>query len=112
MMSHTSVDGCFASNGEFREAFADMLGVSPASFNGSEWLKAERLVTPLGAMVAVADAHALHLLEFCDRRALATELTRLRTSAKGSIGVGRFPAIDQVEEELGRYFDDPAQADR
>ena len=35
---------------------------------------AERIETPLGAMLAVADDKGLRLLEFADRRALEREL--------------------------------------
>ncbi len=57
-------------------------------------------------MVAVADQHALHLLEFLERKALPRELDRLWTMSDGRIGFGRpAPPIRQVAEELSRYHD-------
>ena len=47
------------------------LGEPPSQLRGRELLKADWLQTPLGAMLAVADAQALHLLEFFDRPALS-----------------------------------------
>ena len=43
---------------------------------------AERIETPLGAMLAVADDKGLRLLEFADRRALESELSTLRQRLK------------------------------
>jgi AraC family transcriptional regulator of adaptative response/methylated-DNA-[protein]-cysteine methyltransferase len=67
-------------------------------------LKADWLETPIGAMLAVADQHALHVLEFFDRQALATELTHVRKATQSSISFGRLPPIDQIEAELAAYF--------
>ena len=55
-------------------------------------------------MLAVADAQALHLLEFFDRPALSGELKRLQKSSGSSIGFGRFASIDRIEAELADYF--------
>ena len=56
-------------------------------------------------MLAVADPHALHLLEFFDRKALPAELTRLRERTRSTISFGRAAPINQVEAELRAYFD-------
>lgn len=56
-------------------------------------------------MVAVCDKHALHLLEFVDRKALPNSLKKLQAYAKGSLGLGRFEITDQVEAELKAFFD-------
>lgn len=84
----------FASASAFRTAFARLLGTTPASFTGAALLRADWIDTPLGAMIAVGDKSALHLLEFADRKALAGELTRLRSQVRGDIGVGRYPPTD------------------
>jgi AraC family transcriptional regulator of adaptative response/methylated-DNA-[protein]-cysteine methyltransferase len=101
---NAQLDAGFDSPSGFRAAFARLLGQSPGSFTGNELLKAELLDTPLGAMVAVTDAHALHLLEFMDRKALPTELKKLRTLARGRLGLGRYPLMDRIEAELDRFF--------
>lgn len=56
-------------------------------------------------MLAVADPHALHLLEFFDRKALPAELSRLRERTRSSISFGRVAPIIQIEAELRAYFD-------
>ena len=96
----------FDSGSGFRAAFARLLGVPPEALtrSGDALLKADWIDTDLGPMIAVADAHSLHLLEFADRPALPRELARLHKAAKGRIGLGRTPAIDQLESELQRYL--------
>jgi len=94
----------FESPSGFRSAFARLLGQSPSHFIGHERLKADWIETPLGPMITVSDRQGLHLLEFADRKLLPSELKRLRKATQSEIGLGRFAASDQVEEELGRYF--------
>ncbi len=55
-------------------------------------------------MIAVADDHALHLLEFADRPALPKELERLRKAVKGRVALGRPAPIDQAAEEMRAYL--------
>src|SRR5438552_13771242 len=62
----------FESASGFREAFSRIFGDPPTRLRRAKArpaLFAERIETPLGAMVAVADDEGLRLLEFADRRA-------------------------------------------
>lgn len=94
----------FSSPSAFRKAFAKLLGANPAEFLNDALLKADWIETPLGAMIAVSDASALHLLEFADRKALPAELQKLRKATRGNVGVGRFAPTDQIEVELKAFF--------
>ncbi len=94
----------FESPSGFRAAFARLLGQSPARFTGKELLKADWIATPIGAMIAVADRRSLHLLEFLDRKALPTELKKLRRAARGDVGIGRLEPVDRIAAELEAYF--------
>lgn len=76
----------------------------PVAAREAAVLRADWVQTPLGAIVAVADAHALHVLEFADRKGLQAELRALHRAYDGGLGLGRFPAIEQVERELAAYF--------
>lgn len=98
------LDAGFSSPSAFRTAFAKLLGTTPANFTGDALLKADWIDTPLGAMVAVSDKSALHLLEFADRKALPTELQKLRTQVRGDLGIGRHAPTDQLESELSSFF--------
>ncbi|MDX8353432.1 trifunctional transcriptional activator/DNA repair protein Ada/methylated-DNA--[protein]-cysteine S-methyltransferase [Cognatiyoonia sp. IB215182] len=94
----------FDSPSGFRAAFAKLLGQAPAEFQRDALLQAAHIATPLGAMIAVCDHNALHLLEFADRKALPAELRRLRKMAKGQIGIGETAITTQVRAELDAYF--------
>ncbi len=94
----------YESDGGFRSAIAQLVGDCPARLRGRELLKADWIETPIGAMLAVADPHALHLLEFFDRKALPAELSRLRERTRSSISFG-WAAPIQIEAELRVYFD-------
>lgn len=89
----------------FRAALARFLGLSPRAFRADAPLQAAPVETPLGTMIAVCDAHGLHLLEFMDRRALSRELQRLAATSPGGLGCGRVALHDRVEEELAAYFE-------
>jgi AraC family transcriptional regulator, regulatory protein of adaptative response / methylated-DNA-[protein]-cysteine methyltransferase len=99
------IEAGFDSGSGFREAVTRLIGECPAALKGRELLRADWIETPVGAMLAVADQHALHLLEFFDRKALSTELARLRTTTRSSIAFGRLPPIDLIEAELRTYFE-------
>jgi AraC family transcriptional regulator of adaptative response/methylated-DNA-[protein]-cysteine methyltransferase len=94
----------FESASAFREAFARLLGCTPAELTGGGKLMASWIDTPMGAMIAVADKRALHLLEFIERKALATELKKLSQLYNADLGIGRYPPIEQAEQELRQYF--------
>lgn len=98
------LDAGFDSPSAFRQAFAKLMGQNPSDFASDALLRADWFETPLGPMVAVCDKHALHLLEFVDRKALPKSLQKLRTYAKGALGFGRFEITDQVETELKAFF--------
>jgi len=99
------LDAGYSSSSAFRSAFAKLIGVAPGRIAKDGLLKADWLDTPLGAMIAVSDSKALHLLEFADRKALPNELMKLLKTVKGDIGIGRFEPINQVEQELKDFFD-------
>lgn len=98
------IDAGFSSPSAFRDAFARLLGQPPGAFSTDPLLWADWFDTPLGAMIAVSDASQLHLLEFAERRALATELKRLNAACKGRIGFGRQKPTDQVEHQLAAFL--------
>ena len=98
------IEAGFESPSAFRAAFARLLGRAPGSLPAAARLRADWIATPLGPMIAVADARALHLLEFADRRALPAELAALAREAKGDLGVGRTAATEAAEAWLRAYF--------
>lgn len=98
------LDAGFDSPSAFRAAFARLLGQPPAAFTGDAMLLACWIDTPLGAMIAVTDNNALHLLEFADRKALPAELRKLGQMTKDRIGIGETAISTQTKSELTAFF--------
>jgi len=94
----------FESASGFREAFTRILGDPPTAAKDRAGLLAERIETPLGAMLAVADDEGLRLLEFADRRAFERELTILRQRLRTNVVPGEHPHLDAVRAQLADYF--------
>jgi len=88
----------------FREAFTRIFGDPPTAAKARPALFAERIETPLGAMVAVADDEGLRLLEFTDRRALEKELPILRKRLRTNIVPGEHRHLDAIRSQLADYF--------
>ena len=94
----------FGSASGFREAFTRVFGDSPTSAKTRACLFAERIETPLGGMIAVADDEGLRLLEFTDRRATERELSTLRKRLRTNVVPGEHPHLDAARSQLADYF--------
>ena len=94
----------FESASGFREAFTRIFGDPPTSAKSRAPMFAERIETPLGAMVAVADDEGLRLLEFADRRATERELSILRKRLRTNIVPGEHPHLETIRSQLADYF--------
>src|ERR1700682_5022282 len=97
-------DSGFESASGFREAFTRIFGNPPTASKSRACMFAERIETPLGAMLAVADDEGLRLLEFADRRALERELAILRQRLKTNVVPGEHRYLDAIRTQLARYF--------
>src|SRR5207302_474319 len=93
----------FESESGFREAFTKMFGEPPTN-KASAPLLAERIDTPLGAMIAVADDEGLRMLEFFDRRATERELLALRKQLRTNVVPGKHSHLEAVRSQLADYF--------
>src|SRR4026209_453172 len=98
-------DECgFESATGFREAFNRVFGESPTAVKARDCMFAERIETPLGTMLAVADDKGLRLLEFVDRRAVERELKILRQRLKTNVVPGEHRYLTAIRKQLARYF--------
>src|SRR5437660_1169616 len=93
----------FKSESGFREAFTKMFGEPPTN-KASAPLLAERIDTPLGAMIAVADDEGLRLLEFFDRRATERELLALRNRLRTNVVPGEHRYLTATRQQIADYF--------
>lgn len=102
------LDASFGSASAFRAAFARLLGRAPGDLDPDPMLKADWVITPLGDMISVSSRSHLHLLEFMDRKALASELGQLEKRTKGRLGIGQTDPGAQIKSELKAFFDGQA----
>src|SRR6478735_10437200 len=94
----------FESASGFRDAFARIFGDSPTAAKKQGGLFAERIETPLGAMLAIADDEGLRLLEFVDRRAMEREMSILRSRLETNIVPGEHRHLSAIRKQLADYF--------
>ena len=94
----------YESTSGFREAFTRIFGTPPRGAKAGHCLLAQRIETPLGTMLALADEAGLRLLEFADRRGLERELAGLRRRLKCAIVPGSNATLEKTRAQLARYF--------
>src|SRR5213596_10609 len=94
----------FESASGFREAFTKIFGEPPTNAKTRSPLFADRIETPLGAMIAVADDQGLRLLEFIDRRATERELSILRKRLRMNVVPGEHRYLTATGQQLADYF--------
>lgn len=99
------LDAGFESASAFRASFSKLLGRAPGKLDTAPILFADWIETPLGPMIAVCSTSQMHLLEFVDRKALKTELSKLDKLAKGKVGIGKTQPGEQIRGELNAFFD-------
>src|SRR5215217_5790558 len=88
-VDHARNGSGFESESGFREAFTRIFGESPTNARMHAPLFAERIDSPLGPMIAVADDEGLRLLEFIDRRATESELSTVRKRLHTNVVPGK-----------------------
>lgn len=94
----------FESESGFREAFLKIFGEPPTTAKARAPLFADRIETPLGQMIAVADDAGLRLLEFIDRRATERELSILRSRLQTNVVPGEHRHLTTTREQIADYF--------
>ena len=95
----------YESGSGFRDAFSRTMGAAPSKMDKKQVLKACWIDTKLGPMIAISSKEALYLLEFVNRRALETEIMRLREKTNSVIIPGTTAPIKLIEKELKDYFE-------
>jgi AraC family transcriptional regulator, regulatory protein of adaptative response / methylated-DNA-[protein]-cysteine methyltransferase len=98
------MDSGYESSSGFRDASVSQFGLSPGRAKDVGCLAGDELQTPLRPMIAVASERGVCLLEFLDRRALHTELRRLRSRFRVPIAQDSNAHLEQLRGELGEYF--------
>lgn len=89
----------------FNEAFRKTLGAPPRETRDATVVNLQRIVTPLGPMIAGATKDGLCLLEFADRRMLETQIQRLRSRLNCVLVPGQNSILERAAREIREYFD-------
>src|SRR5256885_4562217 len=76
---------------------------APAASKAPVELYSHEIVTPLGAMIAVASDRGLALCEFVDRPMLPTQMHRIE-ALFGPVVVRDHEILRQTQRELDEYF--------
>lgn len=97
------LDAGYESGSGFRDAISRLIGDAPIRAPARQILTAQWLDTPIGAMLAVAGDAGVHLLEFAERKALPTEIERLRKRV-GPICFGQHAMLDRLAHQVEQYF--------
>ena len=103
-VTETAFDSGFDSLSGFNSAFQMITGVSPAKSSGSGLVKIQRITSPLGIILLGATDEQIVLLEFGDRRMLATQLKTLVKRLGCPVVPGSNDVIENMREELRQYF--------
>jgi len=88
----------------FRDAFEKLFGNPPGRARDAAMITVTRIHSPLGAMLAGATDDHLCLLEFADRRMLATQIQRLRKYLRAQFVPGDHDILAATQAQLADYF--------
>ncbi|MHC4696681.1 MAG: bifunctional transcriptional activator/DNA repair enzyme AdaA [Planctomycetota bacterium] len=94
----------YDSNSGFRDAFERTFGRAPGRCRSTDCIVTQALESPIGPLIICATPSAVCFLEFTDRRALETQVETLRRRFDRAIVPGTNEHIEQLRDELGRYF--------
>ncbi len=108
-MSDTQLVAGYESGNDFKDTFLRLIG-SASSVLAQNILTASWFDTPLGPMVAIADDHALYLLEFFNRCGFEREIENLKQKTKSTIVPGYTSPIYSIKNELSQYFEGKLKA--
>src|SRR5262249_55018241 len=94
-----------ASHRGFRDAFARTFGRPPGKGRDAGCVVVAWAESPLGPLLMGATDDGVCLLEFTDRRALETQIGTVRRRFRSAVVPGNHKYLDQLQDELERYFD-------
>ncbi len=94
----------FESHSGFREAFGRIVGDAPGRSRSRDCVTLTWLESPVGPLVAGATDQGVCLLEYSDRRMLATQLESVRQRL-GPVLPGTHPLLERLRAELAEYFE-------
>ncbi len=94
----------YESHSGFREAFARTFGRPPGKCRNADCILLAWIESPVGPLIAGANAEGVCLLEFTDRRMMEAQFATLRKRFSSPIVPGENDHLLRLKEELKDYF--------
>ena len=94
----------FQSHSGFRDAFVKTFGTPPGKSAGTDCILLDWLDSPLGPLIAGANADGVCLLEFTERRMLEAQFETLRKRFGCAVIPGQNEHLRLLKKELASYF--------
>jgi AraC family transcriptional regulator, regulatory protein of adaptative response / methylated-DNA-[protein]-cysteine methyltransferase len=94
----------FDSHSGFREAFVRTFGGPPGHYRDRDHVVLSWLRSPLGPLLAGANAQGVCLVEFTDRRMIAAQLATAGRLFGARVTAGSNEHLEQLRAELAGYF--------
>jgi AraC family transcriptional regulator of adaptative response/methylated-DNA-[protein]-cysteine methyltransferase len=94
----------YESHSGFREAFARTFGRPPGQGREAGCVVVAWAESPIGPLLMGASDGGVCLLEFTDRRALASQIEVVRRRFGCAFVPGEHELLDRLQDELDRYF--------
>lgn len=103
-VTRTAIYSGYDSLSGFRENLRKWIGKAPSEARGMEPILVERILTPLGPMVAAGGDSGLCLLEFSDRQRLPKQFQRISKLYGSLILPGTHSVLSETARQIQQYF--------
>ncbi len=103
-LTQTAFNHGYESLSGFSDAIKKITGLSAGKAGNNTLVHINRLITPLGPMLAAATDEAVCLLEFMERRMMETQLKNLVKRLNCNFVPGSNNIINKLDLELKEYF--------
>jgi AraC family transcriptional regulator, regulatory protein of adaptative response / methylated-DNA-[protein]-cysteine methyltransferase len=104
LLDDVALGNGYDSHSGFRDAFTRTFGQPPGRSRTADCVVVGWAESPLGPLLVAAKKEGICLLEFTDRRMLETQFANLRKHFACAMVPGNHEHIDQLKDELARYF--------
>ena len=103
-VTEAALNSGYESISGFGEALKKLIGVSPISSSQQTLVTLNRIITPLGPLIAGVSENGICLLEFHDRRMLETQFKRLTRYLNAKFSLGEHRLFVELNQQLNQYF--------
>ncbi|PQO45505.1 bifunctional transcriptional activator/DNA repair enzyme AdaA [Blastopirellula marina] len=103
-VTQTALESGYISLSGFRDSMRKWIGKAPSEVRGTEPILVERILTPLGPMLAAGGDSGLCLLEFADRKMLPKQFQRISKLYGPTILPGTHPVLRETARQIQQYF--------